>query len=193
MNRPKILVFAGSTRSGALSGKVAAAAAKELSLLDAEVTLISLADYTLPIYDGDLEDEDGVPDNAHRLARMIAAHGGLLISTPEYNRSLPPLLKNAIDWVSRVSPSKIAYRGRALALAGSSDGRFGGARAVVDLRKIAATALGAFVLPDQLEVPTAQHAFDESGNLIDEGAARSLKRLAASLAETTRWLAPELD
>ena len=85
------------------SAKLAALAAKELALIaDAEVTQISLADYPLPIYDGDLEAEKGVPENATKLARLIVAHQGVFIATPEYNHSLPPLLKNTIDWVSRV-------------------------------------------------------------------------------------------
>ena len=82
MGPTKILVFAGSIRSGALSAKLAAAAAKAIALADAEVTTISLADYPLPIYNGDLEDEKGVPDNATKLARLIAAHQGVFVSTP---------------------------------------------------------------------------------------------------------------
>ena len=101
MASPKILVFAGSIRTGALSGKLAALAAKELALADADVTRISLADYPLPIYNGDLEKEKGIPENAVKLARLIAAQQGVFIATPEYNNSLPPLLKNTIDWVSR--------------------------------------------------------------------------------------------
>ncbi|MCB1487821.1 MAG: NAD(P)H-dependent oxidoreductase, partial [Bauldia sp.] len=80
----RILVFAGSIRSGSLSTKLAALAAKEIALADAEVTLISLADYEMPIYNGDLEKEKGVPENATKLARLIAAHQGVMIATPEY-------------------------------------------------------------------------------------------------------------
>src|SRR5690606_39682348 len=99
---PKILVFAGSIRSGAYSGKTADLAQKELAIQGAEVTRISLADYPLPFMDQDLEAEKGVPENAIKLARLFIAHDGILIATPEYNGSLPPLLKNAIDWISRV-------------------------------------------------------------------------------------------
>ena len=104
--RPKILVFAGSVRSGALSQKVADIAAKEIALLDAEVTKISLIDYPLPIYNGDLEKEKGIPENALKLGRLLAAHQGVFVSTPEYNNSVPPLLKNTIDWVSRIRPDR---------------------------------------------------------------------------------------
>ena len=110
----RILVFAGSIRTNALSAKLAALAAKELALAEAQVTHISLADYPLPLYDGDLEQDRGVPENATKLARLIAASQGVFIATPEYNNSLPPLLKNAIDWISRHRNSSIPYRSQGL-------------------------------------------------------------------------------
>jgi NAD(P)H-dependent FMN reductase len=129
----KILVFAGSIRTGALSAKLAALAAKEIALLDTEVTLISLADYPLPLYDGDLEAEKGIPENVLKLARLIAAHQGVFIATPEYNHTLPPLLKNTIDWVSRLGGSSgIPYRGKLYGTGSTSDGLIGGARASGD-------------------------------------------------------------
>lgn len=171
MNDPvKILVFAGSIRAGALSAKLAAAAAKQLALIaDTEVTQISLADYPLPIFNGDLEEEKGVPENATRLARLLVAHQGVFIATPEYNHSLPPLLKNAIDWVSRIrSNAAMPYRHRVYGLGSTSDGPIGGARALIDLRKVIATGLGAIVVPEKVEISRAQHAFDEAGELLDE-------------------------
>src|SRR5215218_7507845 len=102
MSALKILVIPGSLRSGSLNAKLAATAAHELVQSGAEVTRISLADFPLPIYDGDLQAKSGVPKHAVNLKRMIGAHHGVLIVTPEYNASVPPLLKNAIDWVSRV-------------------------------------------------------------------------------------------
>src|SRR5579885_12222 len=101
MAQAKILVFAGSIRTGALSQKLASLAAKELAILDAEPSLISLSDYPMPIYDGDLEAREGAPENARKLRRMLLAHRGVFIATPEYNASLPPLLKNTLDWISR--------------------------------------------------------------------------------------------
>ncbi len=192
MASPKILVFAGSTRTGALSGKVAAVAAKALALADGDVTLISLGDYPLPIYNGDLEATEGVPRNATNLARLVAAHQGVFVATPEYNRSLPPLLKNTIDWISRVkAEGDTAYRRRVYTLAGSSDGRFGGARAVIDLRKVIAAGLGGIVLPDQFELSTAQHAFNEAGELTEESARRALDRVARALVEGARRFADD--
>ena len=99
----KILVFNGSNRAGSYSGKVANAALAELARQGVEATRIQLSDYPLPIMDEDLEAEKGIPENAYRLARLMAAHDGFFIATPEYNGSIPPLLKNVIDWVSRIS------------------------------------------------------------------------------------------
>jgi len=190
MASARILVFAGSIRTGALSGKLAAAAAKELALADANVTKISLADYPLPIYDGDLEAAKGVPENATKLAQLIAANQGVFISTPEYNHSLPPLLVNAIAWVSRLqSTGTLPYRHKAYCLAGSSNGRYGGARAVIDLRKVVAIALQGFVIPLRVELPMAQHAFNEAGELLDEGAMRSLASATRQLVEFSRRIA----
>jgi NAD(P)H-dependent FMN reductase len=183
MASPKILVFAGSIRSGAFSGKLAAAAAKELALNDADVTLISLADYPLPIYDADLEKDKGIPENAKKLARQIAAQQGVFIATPEYNNSPPPLLVNAIDWVSRIKDDEIAHRERVYGLGSSAPGQFGGARALIDLRKLVTNGLSAIIVPYKVEVPHAREAFDDSGNLVAEAPARQLARLAKKTVE----------
>lgn len=191
MASPKILVFAGSTRTGALSGKLAALAAKELALADAEVTRISLADYPLPIYNGDLEAEKGIPENAVKLARLIAAHDGVFIATPEYNNSVPPLLKNAIDWVSRNKGGKdgIHFRNKVFAIGSTSDGMVGGARALIDCRKIVQAGLGAILIPDKIEIGRAQDAFDEAGELIPEPVSKLLKSLCRHLVQLSRQMA----
>ena len=191
MASPKILVFAGSTRTGALSGKLASLAAKELALADAEVTRISLADYPLPIYNGDLEAEKGIPENAIKLARLIAAQHGVFIATPEYNNSVPPLLKNAIDWVSRNKggPNGIAFRNKVYGIGSTSDGMVGGARALIDCRKIVQAGLGAILIPDKIEIGRAQDAFDEAGELIPEPVSKLLKSLCRHLVQLSRQLA----
>lgn len=189
MASPKILVFAGSIRTGAFSGKLAAAAAKELALSDADVTLISLADYPLPIFNADDEKQKGIPENATKLARQIAAHQGVFIATPEYNNSPPPLLVNAIAWVSRVKDDEIAYRERVYGLGSSAPGQFGGARGLHDLRKLVTNGLGAIIVPYKVEVPHAREAFDESGNLIAEAPKRQLARLSKKLVELAGRLA----
>jgi len=190
MSPPKILVFAGSIRAGSLSTRLAALAAKELALADAEVTRVSLVDYPLPIYNGDLEAEKGVPENAAKLARLIAAHQGVFIATPEYNNSVPPLLKNTIDWVSRIeSRGATDYRNRVFAIGSTSDGMIGGARALIDLRKIVQAGLGAILIPSKVEVSRAQDAFDDSGELTVEPVSRLLKRVCRHLVDLAARLA----
>jgi NAD(P)H-dependent FMN reductase len=168
MAQSRILVFAGSIRTGALSQRLAAAAIKELALLDAEPSLISLADYPMPIYDGDLEAHEGAPENARRLRRMLLAHRGVFIATPEYNASIPPLLKNTLDWVSRAKePQADPFRGRFFAIGATSNGRLGGYRALIALRQ----------------------AFDDNGGLKD---ARQAGFLRASLMRLIAFAESEL-
>src|SRR5579859_4042233 len=136
----KILVIPGSLRTGSFNAKLAAVAAHHLAQAGVEVTRLSLADFPLPIYDGDLQTRSGVPKNAIDLKRMIGAHHGVLIVTPEYNSSVPPLVKNTIDWISRVQDAHETrgevFRGRAFALAAASNSRLGGSRAIAALRLI---------------------------------------------------------
>jgi len=187
---PKILVFAGSTRTGAYSGKTADVAQKELALLGAEVTRISLGDYPLPIMDQDYEVEHGIPENAYRLCRLMSAHDGVLIATPEYNGSVPPLLKNAIDWVSRIrtdNGKKVKpFNGKIIALCGSSDGRWGGIRAVSHLRQILSHMQADLITPQCL-VPDGANAFDEHGNFVEERMLRSMQTVCKTLTEHA-WL-----
>src|ERR1700716_4584716 len=127
MSALKILVIPGSLRSASLNAKLAAAAAHEFVQMGAEVTRISLSDFPLPIYDGDLQAKSGVPKHAVNLKRLMSAHHGVLIVTPEYNSSVPPLVKNTIDWVSRVQDAREArgqvFRDRAFAIAAASESR----------------------------------------------------------------------
>ncbi|WP_163264958.1 NADPH-dependent FMN reductase [Chelativorans alearense] len=194
---PKILVFAGSIRSGALSGKTADAAVKELALQGAEVTRISLADYPLPILNQDLEREKGVPENAVKLAHMLAAHDGLLIATPEYNSSLPPLLKNTIDWISRVKAdaqgrSLRAFRGKPVALCSSSDGGYAGARAIIHLRGVLVHCQAEVITP-QCSVSRAQEAFDENGDFLEERLQKAMAKVCRTLIERARMLSTRVE
>jgi NAD(P)H-dependent FMN reductase len=133
MAAPKILVIPGSLRTGSYNVMLAALAVKELALADVEVTRLSLEDYPLPIYDADVESRGGAPAAATKLKQMIAAHHGVLMVSPEYNASLAPLVKNSIDWVSRVREGNegayAAFRGRVFAIASASPNAFGGMRA----------------------------------------------------------------
>src|SRR5947209_5848922 len=158
MSALKILIIPGSLRTGSHNAKLAATAAYEFALSGVEVTRLSLADFPLMIYDGDLQTRSGVPKNAVDLKRMIGAHHGVLIVSPEYNSSLPPLLKNAIDWVSRVQDGHETrgqvFRERPFAIAAASAGRLGGARCLQALRLVL-TACNATVVPNQLALAFA--------------------------------------
>jgi chromate reductase len=193
MQTPKILVFAGSVRSGSYNARLAALAAKELTQAEADVTLISLADYPMPLYDGNFEAASGPPDNAFKLKRLMGLQHGVFIASPEYNASITPLLKNTLDWVSRVREGKerplAAYKGRAFALGAASNGTYGGMRSLMALRQVLELGCGALVIPEQITVFHASEAFDEMDNLKEERAAASLKRVAVRLADTAREMA----
>ena len=183
---PRILVVAGSIRSGAFSASTADAAMQELARQGADVTRVSLADYPLPIMDQDLERENGVPQNAVRLARQIAAHDGLLIASPEYNASIPPLLKNALDWVSRVrrldGHAFQAFAGKVAALCSSSDGNFAGIRCLYHLRAVL-MACRVEVITPQCSVARAAGAFDESGQFREERLRHQMETVCRTLIE----------
>ena len=192
MAAPKILVLAGSTRTGSHNIKLAALAAKELTLIDADVTRISLADYPLPLYEGDLESKAGAPDNAVRLKQMIMAHHGVFIASPEYSASVTPLLKNAIDWVSRVrergDPTYAAFKGRVFAISSASPGRSGGLRSLMALRQILELGCGALVIPEQVAIPSADNAFDEMDNIIDIATANLFRAQLARLVDMAQLM-----
>jgi chromate reductase len=189
----KILVFSGSIRTGSFNARLAAAAAAELARLDVEVSLISLADYPMPIYDGDLETAEGQPENALKLKRQFCAHQGIIIASPEYNAGVTPLLKNTIDWVSRVreqgEPPLAAYRDRVFAVCSASPGGFGGIRSQIAVRQSLSLGCGALVIAETCTVSAAHQAFDESGNLGDERTRKTLIVCCQSLADKARRLA----
>jgi NAD(P)H-dependent FMN reductase len=181
---PKILVIPGSLRAGSHNARLAALAAKEFALLEAEVTRISFEDYTLPLFDADLAG-NSMPPAAVALKRMIAGHQGVFIASPEYSASVTPLLKNAIDWVSRVrdpgEASYAAFKNRVFAIGAAANSGNGGGRSLMALRQILELGCGALVIPEQISVPRADQAFDEHDNLKDEGLAAALKAMAGRL------------
>jgi NAD(P)H-dependent FMN reductase len=188
MSALKILVIPGSLRSGSLNVQLAAAAAQEFVRAGAEVTRISLGDFPLPIYDGDLQTRS-MPRNAVDLKRMIGIHHGVLMVSPEYNSSLPPLLKNAIDWVSRVQdghePRGQVFRERAFAIASASAGRLGGARCLQALRLVL-TACHAIVIPNQLALSFADQAYDEMDRLRNPADIEALDAVVRQLIDASQ-------
>jgi chromate reductase len=192
MPTPKILVMPGSTRTGSHNVKLAALAVKELTLIDADVTRISLADYPLPLYEADLDARVGQPANAFALKQMIMAHHGVFITSPEYSASVTPILKNAIDWVSRVrergDTTYAAFKDRVFAIASASPGRAGGLRSLMALRQILELGCGALVIPEQVAIPSADQAFDEMDNIIDNGTANLFRAELQRLLDTARLM-----
>ena len=183
MSALKILVIPGSLRTGSHNVKLAAAAAYEFAQAGVDVTRLSLGDFPLPIYDGDLQAKSGVPKHAINLKRMIGAHHGVLLVTPEYNSSVPPLVKNTIDWLSRVQDANEArgqvFRERPFAIAAASQGRLGGTRALAALRLIL-SACHATVVPNQLSLSFADQAYDDMDRLKNFGRYRGAESAGAA-------------
>jgi chromate reductase, NAD(P)H dehydrogenase (quinone) len=187
----RILVFAGSARAGSLNKKLARVAAAAVRAAGAEATLIDLADYAMPLYDGDLEARDGVPSSARKLKDLLIAHQGLLVVSPENNASVPALLKNTLDWISRKDGSEsglVPYQGKVAALAGASPGALGGLRGLTHLRAILQT-LNVLVLSEQFALGRAHEAFNEDGSLREAKQQAALAALARKLVDVCARLA----
>ncbi len=177
---PKILAFSGSIRRDSWNRKLIRSAADAAQAAGGDVTLIDLADYPLPLMDEDLETREGLPANAQRLKALFKAHDALLISSPEYNSSIPPLLKNTLDWVSREWQGEsglVPYQGKVAAIMAASPYQFGGIRMLPHLRQILNT-LGVLVLPGQFSLAHAGDAFDP-----ENGALKSPARVHALVLE----------
>jgi NAD(P)H-dependent FMN reductase len=186
MTTPRILAFGGSLRRDSFNQKLAAAAAAGARAAGAEVTLIALRDYPLPVFNQDLEDAEGLPVVAKKLKQLFREHHGLIIAAPEYNSSITAALKNAIDWVSRAEtddePPLVAFTGKTAVLCAASPGALGGLRGLVTVRSILGN-LGVTVLPDQVAVSKAHEAFKPDGSLADEKQAAKVKKLGTHLAQ----------
>ena len=184
MTHPKILAFAGSTRSASFNKKLMSCAAEAARSVGAEVTIIDLRDLALPLFDEDLESAEGLPEGAKRLKTLLCENDGFFISSPEYNSSLSAVLKNAIDWASRAEseaePPLLAFRGKAAALLAASPDALGGMRGLVPLRSILGN-LGVIVLPDQVTIPSAHDAFDHADGIKDPRKAKQVADLARGL------------
>lgn len=185
--RPKILAFAGSLRKESVNKKLIRIAAQGAKDAGADVTLIELEDFPMPIYNGDVEDAEGLPKEAQRLKKLMMEHQGFLISAPEYNSSISAALKNAIDWVSRPVPNEeflIAFKDKIIALMSASPSFMGGLRGLVTVRSIFGN-IGSLVLADQLCIPNAYDAFDEHGHLKDPKKEEQAKKIGAALSHAT--------
>ncbi|MCR4337142.1 MAG: NAD(P)H-dependent oxidoreductase [Candidatus Omnitrophica bacterium] len=185
-NSLKVLAFAGSARTASFNKKLIKVAVEAVKKIGAEVTLVDLKDYPMPLFDQDSEATQGMPENARKVKEMMISHDAFLISAPEYNSSITPLLKNILDWASRVnSPNEnslIAYKGKVAALLSASPGALGGLRGLETLRSILGN-IGVIVLPTQLAVSKANEAFHDDGRLKDSKQQESLEKVVKELVE----------
>lgn len=177
----RILAFAASARRGSLNRKFLAFAVQAAKEAACEVTLLDLNEYSLPLYHGDLEDKDGMPENAARLVGLVAAHDALLVASPEYNSMITPLLKNTIDWCTRADTNP--FEGKVAAVISASPGPFGGVRSL-QLAQQLLLKVGCHVVPGQCVLIHADKGFDGEGRLVDAYAQKSVRALMAKLALT---------
>lgn len=182
--QPTILAFAGSARRDSFNKKLIRIAVRGAEAAGAKVTLVDLAEYPMPLYDQDVEAASGMPDNGRKLLELFKASDGLMISSPEYNSSITPLLKNTLDSVSRkngADAALTAFQGKTAILMSASPGALGGLRGLVHLRSILGN-IGVLVLPEQRAVSQAGDAFDEQGNLRDAKTQAAIEGLGARLS-----------
>ena len=189
-NQPKILAFAGSSRIDSFNKKLVKFAVEEAKKIGAEVRYIDLLDYPMPLFNEDLEQQEGLPAKVLEFKHLLREHQGFLISCPEYNGSITPLLKNAIDWASRSELNEkplSCFKGKVAALLATSPGGLGGIRGLVHVRAIL-EGIGVLVIPEQKAIPHAYQAFDDSGQLKDETQAQGVMAIAQKLTEVTTKL-----
>ncbi len=188
---PKILAFAGSSRKDSLNKKLLKIAVLGAESAGATVTFIDLADYPMPLFNQDLESEQGMPEKAHEFKNLLIEHDGFLIASPEYNSAFSPLLKNVIDWASRAEsqdePPLVAYKGKVATIMATSPGALGGIRGLVFLRMLLGN-IGVTVIPDQIAVPQAMKAFAADGSLIDEKRQQTVIDLGTKLSQVAAQL-----
>jgi chromate reductase, NAD(P)H dehydrogenase (quinone) len=182
----RLLFFAGSTREGSYNKKLARLAQHIATANGIEGVFVDLRDYPMPLYNGDLEAEQGPPQKAAEFKALLSEYQGVFIASPEYNSSVTPLLKNTIDWVTRIKAKGETglevYKTRVFAISGASPGYYGTMRSLLNLRQILAVGVGTTVIPQQLALPRANDAFDEEGRLKDRAQQNMLKDVVEKLA-----------
>jgi len=181
----KVLAFAGSTRKDSYNKKLILVAAEIARQQGAKVTVVDLSEYAMPFYNADLEAKQGLPANAKKLRDLMLQHDAIMIASPEYNASIPGLLKNTIDWTSHDEKGQYSpgpFKSKKIAIMSASPGPGGGARALVHLRSIL-EAMGGNVLQTQVTVPEAYKAFDEKGKLVSAEQSKKLQEEVQQLVQ----------
>lgn len=185
MAKPNILAFAGSTRIDSFNKKLVKIAAAGAMESNVDVTVIDLRDFAMPLYDGDLEQKEGLPSNARKLKDLMLSHQGFLISSPEYNSSISGVLKNMIDWVSRPSEGEeplACFKGKVAGIMSASPGGLGGLRGLIHVRAILEN-ISVLVIPEQIAIAKAHEVFNADGTLRDKKQEEQVKRIGASVAK----------
>jgi chromate reductase len=189
----RLLFFAGSTRAASYNKKLARLGQKIAQANGIEAVFVDLSDYPMPIYNGDLEAKDGPPQKAAEFKALLGEYQGVFIASPEYNSSVSPLLKNTLDWVTRVRAKGESglevFRSRVFAISGASPGYYGTMRSLINLRQILAVGMGSLVIPQQVAVPKAAEAFEEDGSLKNEAMQNTFKNVVEHLAIAARKFA----
>jgi NAD(P)H-dependent FMN reductase len=182
--KPKILAFAGSTRIDSFNKKLVKVATIGAMENGADVTVIDLRDFAMPLYDGDLEQKEEIPSNARKLKDLMLSHQGFLISSPEYNSSISGVLKNTIDWASRPSEGEeplACFKGKVAGIMSASPGGLGGLRGLVHVRAILEN-ISVLVIPEQIAIAKANEVFNSDGTLKDKKQEEQVKRIGAGVA-----------
>ncbi len=189
----RLLFFAGSTREGSYNKKLARLAQHIATANGIEGVFVDLKDYPMPLYNGDLEAEQGPPLKAAEFKALLTEYQGVFIASPEYNSSVTPLLKNTIDWVTRVrakgETGLEVFRTRVFAISGASPGYYGAMRSLLNLRQILEIGIGATVIPQQIALPRAMDAFEDDGSLKDKAQQNLCKSVVEALAVAARKFA----
>jgi NAD(P)H-dependent FMN reductase len=190
----RLLFFAGSTREGSFNKKLARLGCRIAEANGIEAVFVDLKDYPMPLYNGDLEAAEGPPEKARAFKALLSEYPGVFIACPEYNSSITPLLKNTLDWMTRVrakgETGLEVYQSRVFAISGASPGYYGAMRSLLNLRQILEVGIGATVIPQQLALPRAGDAFDEDGSLKDKAQQELCKSVVEALAIAARRFIP---
>ena len=188
----RLLFFAGSTREGSYNKRLARLAQHIAQANGVEGVFVDLRDYAMPLYSGDLEAEQGPPVAAREFKALLSEYQGVFVASPEYNSSITPLLKNTLDWVTRVrgkgESGLEVYKSRVFAISGASPGYYGAMRSLLHLRQILEVGIGATVIPQQMALPRAGNAFADDGSLKDKPQQSLLKDVVEALAIAARKL-----
>jgi len=183
---PKILAFAGSLRKDSCNKKMVKIAIKGAEAAGAKITYIDLKDYPMPIYDQEIEDTQGLPENALKLKELMLSHDGFLISNPEYNSSMSAAFKNLIDWTSRkAKPDEVylcCFAGKIVMLMSASPGGLGGLRGLAHTKEVFGN-IGSLVLPQQKCISNAYEAFANDGSLKDAKQQQDVMNLGKKITE----------